>query len=312
MKALLYKDFLMLRKKGKMFLGFTVIFALFGVVEENVFFFSLLSCLYPSMAVITLLGLEEQAKWAGYGVLLPVSRKVQTAEKYLFSVLGLLAGILINLIFNLVGGTNTRDFLDVLPVILIVGLLFAAFELPLIYKVGIGKAKLGYLFVAGLAIAAVAIFTRITGENSEAWRIVFSGKVLWGGAAASFWLFLVSMVFSMNILVKKKPIKQEEKACVFFIFLIFISVNSSIPTVCFPINGRFCMRSRNGQKSIIRNAIPIAGDVFDRSIPSGEAINTVLDEFLTELSDITPRIPVLLIAGNHDSAEEAELCQRFP
>ena len=47
MKALLYKDFLMLRKKGKMFLGFTVIFALFGVVEENVFFFSLLSCLYP-------------------------------------------------------------------------------------------------------------------------------------------------------------------------------------------------------------------------------------------------------------------------
>ena len=69
MKALLYKDFLMLRKKGKMFLGFTVIFALFGVVEENVFFFSLLSCLYPSMAVITLLGLEEQAKWAGYGVL---------------------------------------------------------------------------------------------------------------------------------------------------------------------------------------------------------------------------------------------------
>lgn len=150
MKALLYKDFLMLRKKGKMFLGFTVIFALFGVVEENVFFFSLLSCLYPSMAVITLLGLEEQAKWAGYGVLLPVSRKVQTAEKYLFSVLGLLAGILINLIFNLVGGTNTRDFLDVLPVILIVGLLFAAFELPLIYKVGIGKAKLGYLFLAGL------------------------------------------------------------------------------------------------------------------------------------------------------------------
>lgn len=37
MKALLYKDFLMLRKKGKMFLGFTVIFALFGVVEETCF-----------------------------------------------------------------------------------------------------------------------------------------------------------------------------------------------------------------------------------------------------------------------------------
>ena len=48
----------------------------------------------------------------------------------------------------------------------------------------------------------------------------------------------------------------------FFIFLIFISVNSSIPTVCFPINGRFCMRSRSGQKEYHPDAILIAGDVF--------------------------------------------------
>ena len=81
MKALLYKDLRMLMKKGKMYFGFTVIFALFGVInmEENVFFFSLLSSLYLSMAVLTLLGLEEQAKWNSYGVLLPVSRKIQTA-----------------------------------------------------------------------------------------------------------------------------------------------------------------------------------------------------------------------------------------
>ena len=83
MKALLYKDLRMLMKKGKMYFGFTVIFALFGVInmEENVFFFSLLISLYLSMAVLTLLGLEEQAKWNSYGVLLPVSRKIQTAEK---------------------------------------------------------------------------------------------------------------------------------------------------------------------------------------------------------------------------------------
>ena len=58
------------------------------------------------------------------------------------------------------------------------------------------------------------------------------------------------------------------------------------------------------------DTILIAGDVFDRSIPSGEAY-TVLDEFLTELSDITPRIPVLLIAGNHDSAERLNYASGF-
>ena len=58
------------------------------------------------------------------------------------------------------------------------------------------------------------------------------------------------------------------------------------------------------------DSILIAGDVFDRSIPSGEAY-TVLDEFLTGLSEITPQIPVLLIAGNHDSAERLDYASGF-
>lgn len=58
------------------------------------------------------------------------------------------------------------------------------------------------------------------------------------------------------------------------------------------------------------DAILIAGDVFDCSIPSGEAY-TVLDEFLTGLSEITPQIPVLLIAGNHDSAERLDYASGF-
>lgn len=189
MKALLYKDFLMLQEKRKDVFGlYRDLCSLWRGGGKRVF-------LLPFELPLSLHGGDNAAGPGGAGKMgrlwraSAVSRKVQTAEKYLFSVLGLLAGILINLIFNLVGGTNTGDFLDVLPVILIVGLLFAAFELPLIYKVGIGKAKLGYLFLAGLAIAAVAIFTRITGENSEAWRIVFSWEVLWGGAAASFLAF---------------------------------------------------------------------------------------------------------------------------
>ncbi|MDD3204573.1 MAG: exonuclease SbcCD subunit D [Lachnospiraceae bacterium] len=48
------------------------------------------------------------------------------------------------------------------------------------------------------------------------------------------------------------------------------------------------------------DAVVIAGDVYDRSIPSAEAV-TVLDEFLSEL--IALRVPVLMISGNHDSPE---------
>ena len=47
-------------------------------------------------------------------------------------------------------------------------------------------------------------------------------------------------------------------------------------------------------------AIMIAGDVFDRSAPSAETI-ALMDEFLTNLAAFN--IPILMIAGNHDSPE---------
>ena len=48
------------------------------------------------------------------------------------------------------------------------------------------------------------------------------------------------------------------------------------------------------------DATIIAGDVYDRQVPPAEAV-ALFDEFLTRMS--AQGSPVLLIAGNHDSAE---------
>ena len=58
-------------------------------------------------------------------------------------------------------------------------------------------------------------------------------------------------------------------------------------------------------KEIRPDAIVIAGDIYDKSVPSAEAV-TIFDQFLTELSELTPQIPVLIISGNHDSSERLE------
>ena len=55
-------------------------------------------------------------------------------------------------------------------------------------------------------------------------------------------------------------------------------------------------------KELRPDAIVIAGDIYDKSVPSAEAGN-VFDEFLTDLSEITPEIPILIISGNHDSPD---------
>ena len=50
------------------------------------------------------------------------------------------------------------------------------------------------------------------------------------------------------------------------------------------------------------DAIVFAGDIYDKSVPSAEAVR-IFDEFLTKLSSLEPAIPILIIAGNHDSAQ---------
>ncbi|MGN0332215.1 MAG: exonuclease SbcCD subunit D [Lachnospiraceae bacterium] len=53
------------------------------------------------------------------------------------------------------------------------------------------------------------------------------------------------------------------------------------------------------------DAILIAGDIYDKSVPSAEAIK-IFDDFLTQLSRIRPEIPILIISGNHDNAQRLQ------
>lgn len=58
------------------------------------------------------------------------------------------------------------------------------------------------------------------------------------------------------------------------------------------------------------DVILLCGDIYDRTVPAGEAYK-LLDEFLVQLSEIEPKIPVLIIAGNHDSPERLSYAEAF-
>lgn len=53
-------------------------------------------------------------------------------------------------------------------------------------------------------------------------------------------------------------------------------------------------------------AVVIAGDVFDKSVPSAEAVG-LFDEFLTQLAGAVPEAEIMVISGNHDSAQRVNL-----
>ena len=53
-------------------------------------------------------------------------------------------------------------------------------------------------------------------------------------------------------------------------------------------------------------AFIIAGDIYDKSIPSAEAVS-LFDSFITGLSEALPAMEIMLISGNHDSAQRVNV-----
>ena len=56
------------------------------------------------------------------------------------------------------------------------------------------------------------------------------------------------------------------------------------------------------------DAVMLCGDIYDKSVPSAEAV-TLFDDFLCRLAK--RQIPVLIISGNHDSPERLAFGNRL-
>lgn len=53
-------------------------------------------------------------------------------------------------------------------------------------------------------------------------------------------------------------------------------------------------------------AVIIAGDIYDKAIPSAEAVG-LFDRFITQLHEAVPEAEIMLISGNHDSAQRVDV-----
>lgn len=54
------------------------------------------------------------------------------------------------------------------------------------------------------------------------------------------------------------------------------------------------------------DAILIAGDVYDKAVPSAEAVE-VFDSFISQLNEAAPTAEIMIISGNHDSGTRVNL-----
>ena len=196
MKALLKKDILTARRYLRIAAFAPLIFAVAGAIAEKGGFFLTLGPLMSVGNIISLISYDERFHWDRTCDMLPVSRRTQVTEKYVLLLLYMGITLL------LCGGAalirfGRPDAAQLQLVMLALSLLPISFLLPLVFRLGVEKARLLYYIAVGVCVALGMQFSSI--------RALHHGPA-WGSAAvlAMLLLFVLSWRLSVSFYERRE------------------------------------------------------------------------------------------------------------
>lgn len=169
MKALLYKDFCLLKK---MYLFFGVVIGIIafavGVYSGNssIFFIQLLPTL---SSVLSLIALDDRNRWFQYSDSMPIGRKTTVTEKYVMMIILFLGVAVIDFLSLLIHGIIFGDYSGLSTVwgALLLFWIFCglfSWSMAFMFKLGPEKGRIAFMIFGAVCGAMTAIFTDFTKE----------------------------------------------------------------------------------------------------------------------------------------------------
>lgn len=209
MVGLLLKDILNLKKYVKQ-IGITMIlFIIFGINMKNPPYIIGMMTIMSSMMVITSMAYDEQAKWDKYALTMPILKKDIVLSKYLLLLVSTLIGAVVSFIvaFLMIAyldmGT-VKEALIVSGVIILVAIAAYSLLIPIIYKVGVEKARLMMFIVFGIpSLIIVGASKFIEKYNLPAPSKVQIKMLGYASPFIVLIIFIVSYYISVSIYSKK-------------------------------------------------------------------------------------------------------------
>jgi ABC-type transport system involved in multi-copper enzyme maturation permease subunit len=209
MIGLMIKDFYSLRQYAKTVLIMLAFFAMISTMIDNPAVLMEGFIVYMSITMaITSFSYDALAKWDRYALSMPVTRKEAVAAKYLISVILCLAGAVISFLissailkFHPVEGFGISEHLYVTDAIIGTAFFFSGILLPLIYKIGIEKARFLLIVVFATPMAILLVLSKLGVPMPSADSLVPLLKLL--PFIAAIWYFL-SFLISVRIFSRKE------------------------------------------------------------------------------------------------------------
>ena len=155
MKGLLLKDILTLKSYARTISILIMVYLIWGIAGDNVYFFAGMSGIICVMMVISSFSYDNYAKWDKYSASLPVTRSEIVGAKYLLALIMIGVGAVITcLMYAVFILVKKGDFSELLPGVIgttAAGLFLILVLLPCIYKFGVEKARL-VMVITGIVI----------------------------------------------------------------------------------------------------------------------------------------------------------------
>lgn len=164
MKGLLRKDLYMIWKYCRSFLVIILLF--FGLsvfLNESNMFLRFYPAVMVGMIPVTIVAYDERCKWSVYSESLPLSRAQAVSCKYLLSLIGTGAILLLSSLSQIMltfktGKFNLNEYFEFLCLLTAVVLGFSSLILPFVFKFGSEKGRIANMILVGIGSALIAIF----------------------------------------------------------------------------------------------------------------------------------------------------------
>ena len=145
MKGLLYKDWKMLQKLGKMYLIIIVIFSVVPQFTRMGF-----AMAYVAILPYSIIAYDEQSKWPRLAIMMPYTDGQLVLSKYVFSWIGILLVMVLSAIsrtadYFINGQTVLINEYQEILIFTAISSLFSAIVLPLVFRFGVERGRMMFI-----------------------------------------------------------------------------------------------------------------------------------------------------------------------
>lgn len=162
MKGLILKDFMNLKRQYKLLLVMMVFYIVLSLSSDDSTMFSGVISILMVMLTVTATSYDEQSKWDRYALTMPVSRSDLVIGKYILGLILSLAAFVVNVVFQIVTGTDAIQYaLTVSAALFGVSLLLICVILPIMFRFGVEKGRLLMMLVLFVPTGAIVLLSKM-------------------------------------------------------------------------------------------------------------------------------------------------------